>query len=118
MSIAGALAGMLAAGRQVLLHIAPGDAGYGTPFLGVHFYTWAFVAFTAIIVFCVVMLCVDRKWGDSMLKKPVSMLGMVVMALFFVVALANAGSTTLQCGFGPCPDDPVSYLWLKSATLP
>jgi len=118
MSIAGALAGMLAAGRQVLLHIAPGDAGYGTPFLGVHFYTWAFVAFTAIIVFCVVMLCVDRKWGDSMLKKPVSMLGMVVMALFFVVALANAGSTTLQCGFGPCPDDPVTYLWLKSATLP
>ena len=118
MSIAGALAGMLAAGRQVLLHIAPGDPGYGTPFLGVHFYTWAFVAFTAIIVFCIVMLCVDRKWGDSMLKKPVSMLGMVVMALFFIVALVNAGSTTLQCGFGPCPDDPVSYLWLKSATSP
>jgi hypothetical protein len=43
---------------------------------------------------------------------------MVVMALFFIVALANAGSTTLQCGFGPCPDDPVSYLWLQTAATP
>ena len=118
MSIAGALGGMVASGRQVLLHIAPGDPGYGTPFLGLHFYTWAFMAFSAIIVFCVVMLSVDRKWGDSMLKKPVSALGAVVMALFFVAVLANAGSTTLQCGFGPCPDDPVSYLWLGSAAAP
>ncbi len=52
MSIAAALGGMLAAGRQVLLHIAPGDPGYGSPFLGLHFYTWAFIAFAAIIVFC------------------------------------------------------------------
>lgn len=118
MSIAGALGGMVAAGRQVLLHIAPGDPGYGTPFLGLHFYTWAFIAFAAIIVFCVLMLCVDRKWGDSMLKKPVSALGLVIMALFFVVALANAGSTTLECGFGPCPDDPVSYLLLDTPAAP
>ena len=42
------VSGLLGAGtalRQWLLHIAPGDAGYGSPLLGVHFYTWAFVAF-------------------------------------------------------------------------
>ena len=36
------LAGLLGAGfamRQILLHIAPGDAGFGAPFLGLHFYT-------------------------------------------------------------------------------
>jgi glucan phosphoethanolaminetransferase (alkaline phosphatase superfamily) len=107
---------MLAAGRQVLLHIAPGDPGYGSPFLGLHFYTWAFIAFAAIIVFCAVMLAVDRKWGDNMLRKPVSVLGVLVMALFFLVALANVGSTTLECGFGPCPDNPASYQWLDSAS--
>ena len=43
MSIAGALGGMLASGRQVLLHIMPGDPRYGEPFMGLHFYTWAFI---------------------------------------------------------------------------
>ncbi|MGE8569817.1 disulfide bond formation protein B [compost metagenome] len=114
MSIAASLGGMLASGRQVLLHMAPGDPGYGSPFLGMHFYTWAFIAFCVIIVFCILMQTADRKWGDSMLKKPVSVLGIVVMALFFIMTLANVGTTTLECGFGPCPDNPDSYLWLSS----
>ena len=118
MSIAGALGGMFASGRQVLLHIAPGDPGYGTPLLGLHFYTWAFIAFSAIIVFCVLMLSFDRKWGDSILKKPVSVLGILIMALFFVTALANLGSTTLECGFGPCPDNPTGYLLPGSPATP
>ena len=118
MTIAASLGGMVASGRQVLLHIAPGDAGYGTPFLGLHFYTWAFIAFGALIVFCVLMLSVDRKWGDNMLKRPVSALGLIIMALFFIMVLANLGSTTLQCGFGPCPDNPTGYLWLGSGATP
>ncbi|MGE4436805.1 disulfide bond formation protein B [Achromobacter sp.] len=118
MTIAASLGGMVASGRQVLLHIAPGDPGYGTPFLGLHFYTWAFIAFCALVVFCVLMLSVDRKWGDNMLKRPVSVLGMIIMALFFVLVLANLGSTTLQCGFGPCPDNPTAYLWLDSGSAP
>lgn len=118
MSIAASLGGMVASGRQVLLHMAPGDPGYGSTLLGMHFYTWAFIAFAAIIVFCVLMQTADRKWGDSMLKKPVPALGVAVMALFFIMTLANLGSTTLECGFGPCPDDPVSYLWLPAATAP
>ena len=118
MSIAASLGGMVASGRQVLLHLAPGDPGYGSPFLGMHFYTWAFIAFAAIIVFCVLMQTADRKWGDTMLKKPVSALGILVMALFFVMTLANVGGTTLECGFGPCPDNPDTYLWLPKATAP
>ncbi|CAB3736379.1 disulfide bond formation protein B [Achromobacter kerstersii] len=118
MSIAASLGGMVASGRQVLLHMAPGDPGYGSPFLGMHFYTWAFIAFAAIIVFSILMQTADRKWGDSMLKKPVPMLGVVVMALFFIMTLANVGSTTLECGFGPCPDDPTTYLWLPSSATP
>ena len=103
MVIAAALGGMLASGRQVLLHIAPGDPGYGTTLLGLHFYTWSFIAFVALIAFCVLMLSADRKWGDSMLKKQVPLAGWLVMALFFVIVLVNLGGTTLECGFGPCP---------------
>ncbi|MBR8652568.1 disulfide bond formation protein B [Achromobacter sp. Marseille-Q0513] len=117
MVIAAALGGMLASGRQVLLHIAPGDPGYGTTLLGLHFYTWSFIAFVALIAFCVLMLSADRKWGDSMLKKQVPLAGWVVMALFFVIVLVNLGGTTLECGFGPCPDNPTGYLWLDSPRL-
>ena len=34
----------------MLLHIAPGDPGYGSALLGYHFYTWAFVCFAAAIL--------------------------------------------------------------------
>ncbi|MFP3758688.1 disulfide bond formation protein DsbB, partial [Cupriavidus sp. SIMBA_020] len=80
--------------------------------------TWAFIAFSVLIVFCVLMLSVDRKWGDNMLKRPVSALGVIIMALFFIMVLANLGSTTLQCGFGPCPHNPTGYLWLGSGNTP
>ncbi|WZB72611.1 disulfide bond formation protein B [Achromobacter xylosoxidans] len=63
MVIAAALGGMLASGRQVLLHIAPGDPGYGTTLLGLHFYTWSFIAFVALIAFCVLMLSVRPQMG-------------------------------------------------------
>ena len=35
------------------------------------------------------------------------------MWLFLLLTAANALSTTLECGFGPCPDDPTGYLWLS-----
>jgi len=37
----------------------------------------------------------------------------LVMWLFLLLTAANALSTTLECGFGPCPDDPTGYLWLS-----
>ena len=29
--------------RQILLHIMPGDPGYGSALLGYHYYCWAFI---------------------------------------------------------------------------
>ncbi|MBV1926927.1 MAG: disulfide bond formation protein B, partial [Rhodobacteraceae bacterium] len=31
--------------RQILLHIVPGTGHYGSPVLGLHYYTWAGIAF-------------------------------------------------------------------------
>jgi hypothetical protein len=43
--ILGAVAGMAVSLRQILLHVMPGDTGFGNTFLELHFYTWAFVGF-------------------------------------------------------------------------
>src|SRR5436190_21197239 len=60
-AILGAVGGALASTRQVFAHIAPGTGWYGSPFLGLHFYTWALIGFVAAIVFCAVMLMLDRS---------------------------------------------------------
>ena len=49
LAILAALTGAAVAMRQVLLHIAPGDPGFGHALFGLHLYTWAFMAFVGII---------------------------------------------------------------------
>lgn len=50
MSIVAGLLGVAIASRQVLLHILPGDQGYGSAVLGWHLYTWAVVVFAVVIL--------------------------------------------------------------------
>src|ERR1700754_3598588 len=50
LSLFAAAAGFGFSTRQVLLHIMPGDPGYGTALLGYHYYTLAVIAFAAAIV--------------------------------------------------------------------
>jgi len=115
-TILAALLGAGFAARQVLLHILPGDSGYGSPFLGLHFYTWAFVVFVAALVACAVMLLLrdpapvaDEDKGRA--GRPV--LGGVAVALIIVLAGLNTGSTLLECGFEVCPGDPTEYRLLR-----
>jgi hypothetical protein len=35
----------------------------------------------------------------------------VVCGLFLLLAAANAAAFMLECGTGPCPDNPVGYMW-------
>ncbi len=110
--ILSALAGASVAARQMALHIMPGDAGYGAPFLGLHFYTWALLMFIALILYCGLMLCVDRANVQIAASRSTGPYARQVLWLFFLLALANMGSTLLECGFGACVDNPVRYLWL------
>ena len=107
--ILSALAGAVVSARQVLLHIAPGDPGYGSLFLTMHFYTWALVLFLALIAYAGVMLLVERPTGGVLPALRPQPLIAVLMWLFLVLAAANLLSTVLECGLGPCEDDPVSY---------
>ena len=57
--------GMAFSTRQVLLHIMPGDAGYGTALLGYHYYTLALIGFAAAIVLLAAMLLFDRLFAEA-----------------------------------------------------
>lgn len=111
--IVSALAGIVSAGRQTLSHIAPGDAGFGSPFLGLHFYTWALLAFTGLIVFCGLILMIERFTPQYSAQPRAKLLPAFIMWLFLLLVVANAMATTLECGFGACPDNPTDYLWLS-----
>ncbi|WP_208867008.1 disulfide bond formation protein B [Bradyrhizobium sp. AS23.2] len=98
--------------RQVSLHLAPGDPGYGSTLF---FYTWALIA--AVGVVCYVALVFVRKDVigkrgalDSPMSGPASN---AVFAIFACFIAANLLSTVLECGAGQCDDNPVRYLLLK-----
>jgi hypothetical protein len=46
-----------------------------------------------------------------------SLLANTLIILFIVLVFANLASTLLECGIGPCADDPVQYegwIWLRT----
>ncbi|WP_153446801.1 disulfide bond formation protein B [Vibrio algicola] len=106
----GAMFGAVAALRQVSLHVLPGTPGYGSPILGLHYYTWAFVLFMATIFAVGVLLAL---WNESWSDKDYQMSGMAkTLCIFSIVIVAlNLLSTFIECGPYQCPDNPVTY-WL------
>jgi disulfide bond formation protein DsbB len=113
LSIITAMIGAAVSMRQILLHILPGDPGYGSEVFGYHYYTWAFLIFAAAIALASLMLLFDRQFeadesGDD--EGPLRSIGGEV-AVWLVIGLtfANVLSTFLICGFAACPDNPVRY---------
>jgi disulfide bond formation protein DsbB len=111
MILASSLVGAATSMRQVLLHIAPGDQGYGSALFGLHFYTWGFISFVVTIAFCAVMLCIDRHPAKPSSRNTSEMIASAVIILFLILAAANTISSVMVCQFGSCPDNPTQYLW-------
>ena len=106
------LVGLMVSLRQTLLHIAPGDVGFGTTFLGLHFYVWGFVGFTALLAGQAILLMLPNREVRSR-----TWFANALIFLFILLVLGNLLSTLLQCGTGPCADDPIQYdglLWLRA----
>lgn len=114
LSLLAAVVGASVSTRQVLLHILPGDAGYGSALLGYHYYTWALIAFIAAIVLLAAMLLFDRQF-EHRAAQATAPGGFAQGAVWLVIGLTalNAVSTLLECGFGACADNPVVYELLK-----
>ena len=90
--------------RQVLLHIAPEPGeplGYGTPFLGMHLYTWGVVIFVACILGSAVFLSIIREEPQDT-RRSLTGLDKAAFYVSFLLCAANLASTFLMCGIGPC----------------
>ncbi|WP_295391761.1 disulfide bond formation protein B [uncultured Thiodictyon sp.] len=112
LAIMAALVGAAVAMRQVLLHIAPGDPGFGSPLLGLHYYTWAFITFVGIIVGVAVLLSLPNSTDGAAARRRHGWLAGMVLVVFTLLIAANLVSTLLECGISQCPDDPVGYEWI------
>lgn len=70
-SLLTAAAGAAFASRQILLHVMPGDLGYGSALLGYHYYTWAFIGFAVAVVALAAMLLFDAQFKEDDKAQPV-----------------------------------------------
>ena len=115
LSLFAAATGFAFSTRQVLLHILPGDPGYGTALFGYHYYTLALIGFAVAIVLIGVMLLLDRQFEPDDASKFDAPGLFATVAVWLVVALTalNVISTLLECGFGACADNPVAYELLR-----
>ena len=111
----GILASLLGAAisiRQVLLHILPGDPGFGAPIMGYHLYTWALIAFACNIGAAGFQL-VGLAWlrPEVGVRSPLAAITAGALALMLV---ANILSVIAEAGFAwHLPDNPVTYLLFK-----
>ncbi len=114
-SLLAACAGAVFAARQILLHIMPGDPGYGSALMGLHYYTWALIGFGVAIVLIAGILLFDDQFKPDGAPVSPSAGAFARMAVWLVIVLtaANVVSTLLECGFGACADNPTVYELLK-----
>jgi disulfide bond formation protein DsbB len=89
--IIGGLVGMMVSLRQVLLHVLPGDKGFGTTFLELHFYTWAFVGYVGLLAGLAILLMLPNRDVRSR-----SLLANILVILFIILVFANLTSTLLE----------------------
>ncbi|OYU86749.1 MAG: disulfide bond formation protein B [Bradyrhizobiaceae bacterium PARB1] len=113
LSLLAAIVGAVVSTRQVLLHIMPGDPGYGTALFGHHFYTLALMAFVAAIALISIVLLFDRQFSPQPAPVKTNMLAIVAVGLIIALTAGNFASALLECGFKACADDPVVYELLK-----
>lgn len=111
LSIVGALLGAFMSARQILLHILPGDPGFGTAILGLHLYTWALVSFVVVLVFAGVLLIFGTEFMPVAPTSVVARTVVWVVIWIFVATIAlNLIVVFIEEGFNAfLPDNPVRY---------
>lgn len=113
MVVVAAVIGAVVAARQILLHIQPGDPGFGSPLWGLHFYTWAFLAFAAAVLAAGVMLTFGKQFEPPAPPNGHSLFEALSVWLVIALTALNAASVLLECGLASCPANPVHYELLR-----
>lgn len=111
-AVLGALLGATMSTRQILLHIMPGDPGFGGAVLGLHLYTWALVSFVVVLVFVGVLLTFANEFTPiAPAASWIRMLTWIIIWIFVFTVVANMVVVFVEEGFNwYLPDNPTSYL--------
>ena len=109
MTVLSSILGAAISIRQILLHIAPGDPGYGEPVMGLHLYTWALLVFVCLLVDAGIHLTFIREDIPIVPLHP-PILSKIVLWLFIFVIVSNMIAVFVQTGFHWfLLDNPTSY---------
>ena len=98
LTIIAALAGAGIAFRQVLLHIQPGDPGFGSSIL-----------FIGAIAACAAVLLFNKQFAGRDQPRSLRLFERVAVWLVIGITIVNAAGALIACGFGFCPENPVVY---------
>lgn len=112
MALVACVAGSFTAWRQTMLHILPGDEGYGGEVFGLHLYVWAWILFQASVVAVgLVLMFAHRTAGDRVDTYGFGYrLGWFALCFAGTVIAANVVAALLLEGFHlTLPDDPERF---------
>ena len=119
MAVVGSVVGGAASTRQILLHILPGDSGYGEPVLGLHLYTWALITFAIVVIYVGLALILAPRAIPVIPKKHGIgwKITTLVMWLFMAIVIINLVMIVFLEGFAwILPDNPTSYNLIDQLT--
>lgn len=119
MGVLGALTGLVFSTRQILLHILPGDPGYGEPVLGLHLYSWAAVTFIVVILFAAIAAMAAPKAFPTAppAGSALRLISTIIIWIFVAILIANVIAIIFLEGFAfALPDDPDSYNLINQLT--
>ena len=96
--------------RQIALHIND-IHGYGSPFLGIHMYTWVFLICIITIFYVIVILSFKSQYENISINSRtfISKCGEMMFYILMLVIAVNIFFIILECGFTQCPEDPEHY---------
>ena len=114
----GAVLGAAVSVRQILLHIMPGDVGYGSAMLGLHLYSWALVTFIIVLATTAILAVMAPATiispGANPSAKPTAPASSAVIGLFLLILAANAVMIVfLEGAAWVLPDNPTDYHLLQ-----
>lgn len=109
MTVLGSILGGAISIRQILLHIEPGNPGYGSPVWGLHLYTWALLVFAALLLDAGIHMTFVR-YDVPIVPHRRRIISKLVLWLFWLTVLANAIAVLVEAGFHLfLPANPTSY---------
>ncbi|MEV8535296.1 disulfide bond formation protein B [Streptomyces sp. NPDC051211] len=112
LSLVAVLAGSFASWRQTMLHVLPGDEGYGSEVFGLHLYVWAWILFQASVVAIGIVMAFAHSTADRVVPHTGVHRAVGTFALWFLglVIAVNVVAVFFEEGFHWfLPDDPSRY---------